>query len=223
MKFLILFLSLSAQASNWMPISKIDAQSNQAYQLESECQRQSGEQCLDVGNEPQKVALGFASAEDHYLKENTESCLDEIDCEQTFQNLSCNEDYQKIKNLDLLQVYCTKLVGKKLVLDEASWQAYQSAQNLASQQLQALNQAKSMRQCGSSVMDLVLVRNAPKALTTEQVKQLVVTMNPIKSLLETGSLVTAKEEVQAISPDGIIITEADKVAVTAAIDSCLGL
>lgn len=225
MKTLLIFLlSFSAQASNWMPVSKIQSNSTQAYQLESECVKQSQEQCLDVGNQPQKVALGYASLEDEYLKADSQACLNQADCDLKFTELTCSQqDWQKIKNIDLLEVYCVKLIGKKLTLDEASWTAYQNAQNAAQAQSAALGQAKKARECGSSVMDLVLVRNTPKALTKGQVKQLVTTLNPIKSLLETGSLVTAKEEVQAIAADGTIITEGDKLAVVAAIDSCLGL
>lgn len=58
MKFLFLafLISFSAMASNWMPVSKIQSQSVQAYQLESECLK-TGEQCIDVGDDPRVVAF----------------------------------------------------------------------------------------------------------------------------------------------------------------------
>jgi hypothetical protein len=224
MKSLLLFLiSFSAMASNWMPLSKIQSLSTQAYQLQSTCEA-TGEQCLDVGEEPGIVSLGFVSLEDNYLKSETLDCVDVEDCSAKFLALVCpGEDWTKIQNNDLLQVYCVKLAGKKLVKDLESFDSYKASQASLNAQKQALGQAKSLRECGSSVMDLVLVRNASKGLNTTQVKAMVGIYAPIKGLLETGSLNSAKEEVQAVEPDGTLVTSGDKVAVISAIDVCLGL
>lgn len=224
MRFLFLLLiSFSAMASNWMPLSKIQSLSNQAYQLQSSCEA-TGEQCFDVGDEPQIVSLGFVSLEDNYLKADEQSCLDAEDCSAKFLALVCTEeDWTKIQNNDLLQVYCVKLAGKNLVKDLDSFNSYKASQAVLNAQKGALEQAKTLRLCGSAVMDLVLVRNATKGLTTNQVKQIVNLYAPIKGLLETGSLNSAKEEVQAVTPDGTLITEGDKTAVISAIDVCLGL
>lgn len=222
MKILIaFFISLSAMASNWVPVDKIQSQSAQAYQLESSC---PGE-CLDIGNDPEALTAGFISLEDFYLKQSESSCSDSSDCDAKFVALVCPaNDWTKIKNLELLQVYCVKLAGKKIVLDESGFNAYKAQRQLIQQQAAALLAAKKLRECGQGVMDLVLVRNAAKqpALTTIQVKQVVATYAAIKGLLETGSLNSAKEEVQAIQPDGTLVTVADKSAVISAIDSCLG-
>jgi hypothetical protein len=224
MKLIILLLiSLPTLASNWVPVSKIESRSSQAYQLKADCENRSGEQCLDVGDRFEQVALGYATLQDHYEKTKTETCADPQDCEAKFQALDCTQEYAKIKNLDLLQVYCTKLVGKKLVLDEAGWSAYEAAMNAENAFKAALDSAKALRECGTRVMDLVLVRNASKVLNTTQVKAMVGIYAPIKGLLETGSLNSAREEVQAIEPDGTLVTSGDKVAVIAAIDKCLGL
>jgi hypothetical protein len=67
MKYLFLLLiSLTASASNWAPLSKIQSASPQAYQLESECLK-TGEQCFDIGDTPEKVSLGFASIVNNQL------------------------------------------------------------------------------------------------------------------------------------------------------------
>ena len=56
---------------------------------------------------------------DTYLKEQTQSCADEIGCEAMFQILICeNNGFEKIKNIDLLQVYCAKFVKEHIRADE---------------------------------------------------------------------------------------------------------
>jgi hypothetical protein len=86
----------------------------------------------------------------------------------------------------------------------------------------SIRQAKKLRDCGGRVMDVLLVRNSTKGLTTAQVKQIVATYAPVKALLETGSLNSAKEEILAVSADGLLITEEDKTALIAEINSCIG-
>jgi len=125
------------------------------------------------------------------------------------------------------QVYCThftgygtKIEGKKLVEDAAAKATYQAGESAKLQLQNAMGQAVKAQDCGRSTMAYMLVRNAPKALTTTQVKQLVSTYSGVKGLLESGSLTTAKEEIQAVVADGVLVTEADKAALIAHIDSC---
>jgi wobble nucleotide-excising tRNase len=81
-------------------------------------------------------------------------------------------------------------------------------------------QARKAQACGKDTMAYLLVRNAQKQLSTAQVKQLVEAYATIKSLLESGSLTTAKEEISAAVADGVIVTEADKTALNQFIDGC---
>jgi len=224
MKYLFLILiTTNVFASNWMPLSKIQALSSQAYQLESDCKKQSQEQCLDVGNSPEIVSLGFTSLTDKFSKSQVEACLDADDCETKFQALICEDSQEtSIKNLDLLEVYCSKFLYKELAINSAGFSAYQANKLAAAQMAGAFAQAKSLRECGGKVMDLLLIRNAPKGLTTSQIKQMVLTYAPIKGLLETGSLNSAKEEIQAITPDGLLVTAGDKTALIAKVDECIG-
>jgi predicted negative regulator of RcsB-dependent stress response len=85
---------------------------------------------------------------------------------------------------------------------------------------QGLEYAKKAMECGKSAQALMLVRNAAKNLTTEQVKQIVATYAPIKALLDTGSLQSAVEEIGKIQADGVLVTEEDKAAITAHIGQC---
>lgn len=219
--FLLCLLSFTAFASNWVPVSKIESQSAQAYQLQSECQK-SGEQCLDVGDEPEVVSKGFASIEDDWsAKTQVESCEGQEACQSALEALVCEVGQAFIKG-DFTEVYCSANLGKKLVVNSAGFASYKAQETAKAQYAAALAQAKKLRECGTQVLDLVLVRNAGKTLNTTQVKAMVGIYAPIKGLLETGSLNSAKEEVQAIEPDGTLVTVGDKAAVVSAIDSCIG-
>lgn len=176
MKYLFLaFITLTAMASNWVPESKIQSHSSQAYQLESECLK-SGELCFDVGDEPEIVSAGFASVSE-----------------------------------------------SELVTDEEGFLAYKAGKLQQSNMAAALAAAKKIRNCGESVIDLILVRNQAKGLSTSQVKIMVGTYAPIQGLLTSGSLVSAKEEILNVTADGVLVTEGDKTALAARIDECLAL
>ena len=88
------------------------------------------------------------------------------------------------------------------------------------QQRAAMDHARKAMECGKSAQAAMLVRNAAKNLTTDQVKQIVATYAPIKGLLDTGSLQSAIEEIQKIQADGVLVTQADKEAIIAHINQC---
>lgn len=226
MKFLILFsflTSFSSMASNWMPLSQIQNGGIQGYNLESDCKK-TGEQCLDVGAEPEIVKLGFASLENDWGPESeVEDCADEQDCIAKEEAKTCPGSLYKFRSNDHTKVYCISLLGKSLVKNEIGFSAYK-AQQLAKAQLAAgLAAAKKMRECGEGIIDLFLVRNAPKGLTIPQVEELSVTFAPIQNLLLNGSLVTAKAKILEAPVDGVKVTDADKAALAGAADKCLGL
>jgi len=78
---------------------------------------------------------------------------------------------------------------------------------------------------GKRIVAYMNALNAAKSLTTEQVKTLLqnTDINLIKSMLESGSLLTAKAEIEAYTPDGTLITAADKTAILAELNSLLGV
>jgi hypothetical protein len=75
--------------------------------------------------------------------------------------------------------------------------------------------------CGRRVIALMAVRNVPKNLNTIQVAQMANTYASIKGLLETASLNTAKAAIQAVVPDGVLVTADDQTALVAEVDKCL--
>ena len=68
---------------------------------------------------------------DYIAKSNETSCDDEADCDAKFIELSCSLDEEKIKNYELLSVYCAKPIykidGKKLAENAEKKAAYKAA------------------------------------------------------------------------------------------------
>jgi hypothetical protein len=113
-----------------------------------------------------------------------------------------------------------EVIGKKIINSGPKRDIYLAIKAAEAQLQAAMEQARKSQACGKDTMAYLLVRNAQKQLSTSQVKQLVETYSTIKSLLESGSLTTAKEEISAVTADGVIVTEADKVALNTFIDGC---
>ena len=108
-----------------------------------------------------------------------------------------------------------------MVKDLTGWEAFKSSESQKAQVESGIAKAQNLRACGERVMALMLVRNQPKNLTTAQVKQVVSTYSSIKSLLGSGSLVSAREEILAVTADGVLVTDTDKTALASEVDKCL--
>ncbi len=233
--FLALF-SFSVSASTWMPESWINAGSKSGFSNQGNCETQTKLECFDIGqNVPQALEKTVIQVDDLgrpvYLKENTAACSDNSDCQTKFLALECAEGFSRVKNLDLLEVYCTKRgegYHQKdqavFVLDQAKLDAHNAQELLKAQEAEKESNIQIFLKridCGKRVIALMAVRNVPKNLNTAQVAQMAATYASIKGLLETASLNTAKAAIQAVVPDGILVTDDDKVALVAEIDKCL--
>lgn len=232
---LFLLCSLNVKAENWLNHSKILQASKEAHSLKADCERISNEKCYDLGNYPSSIFSEIDVEEDDYTKPNyskseIQSCASIEECDLIHASKTCADaEESSIKNYDLLQVYCSKFLSydKKLVksialgsVKLAAYNADLAAKAIVAQKEAAIAYAQKVMACGQRVIAYMLVRNQPKVLTTAQVDQMVQTYAPIKSLLETGSLNTAKEKIALVSADGTIVTEADKEALISEIDSC---
>lgn len=233
---LLVTIFSNSYAENWLNHSKIKSGSVEAYSLKTDCEKVSGEKCYDIGSYPSSVYSETDIEVDDYSKPtyskiDVTSCLDEADCSAKFLAKVCSQiDYNKIKNLDLLQVYCVKLAGyekkyeKTITLDSqklSAWQSQEAVKASERAREMAIQTALARVECGKRVIGLLIVRNSTKSLTTAQVGQINSIYSPIKGLIDTGSLVTAKEQMQAITPDGSLITQGDKDDLLAEITKCL--
>lgn len=215
----ILLLSFTATASNWMRVSDIQNKGVAGYSFQGDCER-GGEQCLDV--DPYAVEVGAIALHDVYggARLSVDECEGKTDCEEKLASKQCLDSQAPFIDEDYKIVYCMKAVGKESSLNSSLLAQKLTEKNQKAQYEAALGQATKAMDCGRRVIAVLIVRNASKSLTTQQVGQMVATYAQPKGLLETGSLVTAKEVISSITADGLLVTEADKTALTSEIDNC---
>ena len=235
--FTFILLFQTAHAENWLNDTKILNSSVEAYSLKADCERVSGEKCYELGSYPSSVySRGQIQVDDYtkpsYTKSQIEPCDDQAECDLIFASKTCPIDRTLIKNYDQLQVYCSKLIGyeKKseatIILDQekvSQWQAQEAIKTQLAQSEAAVQLALKKIACGERVIALLVVRNVPKTLQPSQIAQMNTIYAPIKGLLETASLVTAKAAIEGVAADGVLITEADKVALAAETQKCIDL
>lgn len=200
------------------------------------CEEKKGVRCLALDSDTDCKIVELIDNEvlDFIRKEQVDSCTSVIpepaegeeaatksECQLKLEALVCEAGNPIMTETE---VYCAveimKVDGKKLVESPVKKAAREAAMAIKAQQDAALASAMKAMDCGKSAQATMLVRNASKNLTTAQVKQIVATYAPIKGLLDTGSLQSAVEEIQAIQADGVLVTESDKEAIIAHINQC---
>lgn len=241
MKYLILtllFFTKLTYAENWLNHSKIKSGSVEAYSLKADCERISGEKCFDLANYPSTVFSEFDVEVDDtlkplYSKSEIQSCASIEECDQIHSSKTCSNELEtSIKNYELLEVYCSRFLGyekkleKTIQLDSQKLSAWQSQEaNKATERAREMAIQASIKriECGKRIIGIIVYRNSLKSLTTAQVGQLNTSYAPIIGLISTGSLITAREAIQAHVPDGTVITEQDKTEALAEADKCINL
>ncbi len=229
MKYIVIFSIIinTAFAGGFFPLEKnvFSYDNFKLYENKESCEDVEKYPCYDIDKCRIEICdLVDNEVLDYIAKSNEIACTDELDCDAKFIKLSCSLDEEKIKNYDLLSVYCAKPIykieGKKLAESASKRAAYEAAKASEASFQAAMNTARKSQACGKDAMAYLLVRNASKGLSNAQKKALVKNFADIKGLLETGSLDAAKSEISSASADGVIVTEADKVAINAYIDGC---
>jgi uncharacterized ubiquitin-like protein YukD len=228
--------SIQAHAENWLNHSKVKSGSIEAYSLKSDCERISNETCYDLGSYPSSVYSEVDSNIDDfnkpvYSKNEIQSCATNEICDSIHASKVCSDSLEySIKNYDLNQVYCSRVIGyetkaiKIIELDSAKLSAYQAQEifkTQARQKEQVIQFALKRIECVKRVIGLLVLRNSTKVLTTANIAQINSTYAPIKGLIDTGSLNTAKEQMALIVPDGTLITVDDKNDLISESDKCL--
>jgi len=240
MKFLILILiSISANAS-YLPESKVGKDTNgiTVYGNSKKCASVYSESCIKIqkGYNPAYSELTDEIVDDYEkptwaTRSMVEVCSGQADCEQKVSDKACVDERHALTDAEFTETWCNKITGyeqvlsgNKIIVENATKKAaYDSAKAASDAMEAAIEQAFKAINHGKRVIALLVVRNASKGLTTAQIEQMNSTYAEIKNLLETGSLVTAKEKINLITPDGTIVTEADKTALVSEINKFLGL
>lgn len=219
--FLLLF-SATSFASSFIPEELIGQELVDAVSFSSKesCEGHYSKPCvgLEFKTDPSVMKLKELYGE---MKFDEESCSGELACVELLASKVCGVGRSALIDELYTEVYCVEVVGKELVIDAAKKAAKDAASALASATQAAKSKVKSLRECLAGVIDLLVIRNASKNLNTSQVEQMVLTYQPIMALLQAVSGVTAKQKIQAVTADGVLVTEADKTALTQEIDRCL--
>jgi len=240
MKMLIVFLvsifsTASLATGNYFPVGKSGAKT--VYRNLAKCQQVEGSVCYDITKKDLRFHVVQAGEVDDLTKPilktnyNVTACDDVPSCQASALAKTCGQgDYAAWKENSFLpgySVYCTGIEGyeKKLATDlvlDAALQAQVMAEDGSKQLLDsAINQVKKAMHCGKQIQAIMAIRNIQKGLLPAQVKSFMETYATVKSLLDSGALVTAKAEIEAMTPDGTITTQADKTAIIAELNKCI--
>ena len=195
-----------------------------SWENESLCNQLGGEECFEIIGSVERYSPKViqVDGEPIYSKSNVVLCLDAEDCQAKLEAQLCAQGEQSIKNLDQLEVYCTKVISYKkvdktiLAIDEAKDAIYQ-----AKLQQKAIDEAKDKAiqakikeiEKGQKLIAMIRVSSDTKNLSVEQKKALIASTKDIIEALSIGSLDVAKSLIQAIQPDGVVITAQDKSSI----------
>ena len=234
----LLFVNSFALGRSFLPVSKVGMDTD-GLTIEAslaKCQLRYNEPCVDIsksGNHSYYVASDeMVDDPDSPIwgtRSMVESCAGEVECKAQASAKACVDGRESFYNEEYSETWCNKITGynqkttgrKIVVVDEVKKAAHDAEQAQKIAMDNAMAAAKMAMQCGEDVKALLIVRNASKGLLPAQIKQMVSTYSEIDALLSSGSLNTAKAEIEAVTADGTIITNDDKAALVAKINECL--
>lgn len=233
----ILFSTLT-MAKSYLPLSKYDGKLHTGIKVflnQSKCEKHYSETCVPM---PPRYNPSYHKVDDEMIDDHSkpnwgtrsmvEACVGEDDCRDKATAKSCTGDRKPYYNAEYSEVWCNEILsyakkasGRKIVVeDEAKKTSYQTQEATKKADQAAMAIASQALECGKKVISRMLLQNKPKNLSKAQVRNLVKTYKDIKNLLDTGSLESAREDILAVAINEPIVTQADKDALVAELDSC---
>lgn len=241
MKLFILILIFANQSfaiENWAPIGK--SGDLPRYTKKHDCERIEARDCFEISKkDPRFHEVETQTVDDmakpiYKPKYNLESCSSPEDCQSKMASVgaSCSNgdyaNYEKNQVMPGYSIFCMGISGYeqktiKVLVENSALKASVLAADAEKKTLETQISTMSKHIAfGNRMIALIGARNVSKNLTTAQVKQVVESYSTIQSLLSSGSLLTAKAEIEAITPDGTLITQADKDAILGELNAYLG-
>lgn len=218
--FLLLFLISFNCFAGFVAGSKINECSRTDYISPSACQETEGELCYKVPEDSGQCGIFKLKNTHSGPKVNEETCSGSEECQVLLSEKVCSVNHDAFIDENYTGVYCIEITGKELVVDSVLKAQADAAAYVKALDDAAEKNALARAECGRTVIARILIRNAPKGLSKPQVKSMSATFAFIQGLLLNGSLETAREEILAVQADGVVVTEADKVALVQKLDSC---
>ena len=232
MRLFILTLLLSFNAdAGWISKEgltklKSDGKGYIVYSKQSKCIKKHT-QCYNYTNIDLRASEVKMVTEDDLTKPiykpmySVESCSSEENCmTEAYPKLQCLEGdqkkYQKNSIMPGFSAFCTGITGYQQVTHEKLVENSDLKANLKSQdeslkkQQDAMDKVLKDQGFGRRLVAMVVLGSKNKKLTRAQRKQLQLDFNAIQGLLMAGSLDAAKAEIEAITPDGVMVTQEQK-------------
>lgn len=95
------------------------------------CEKEQEKPCIDIAKTGNYEYHEIKPAS--WSKQNTESCSDQLDCQEKLSLKTCEDSYEAIKNLDTMEVYCTKYNPEKIGNNSVKKAEYDAAKELEKQ------------------------------------------------------------------------------------------
>lgn len=220
---ILLFLNL-VFASEWTTIEMYPS----SWGSKQICEQLGKSECFEIQESTSRYSKNTIQVDDlskpiWESESNLQYCADEQACYKDLESFSCPSGKEKIySKLPTHRLYCTKLLGyqKKdkqiLVLDatkDSEYQAIKQAKNVEAVKEQAIQAKLKDIEKGKRIIAMMRANSDAKNLTKQQKKALINSTKEIIEALNIGSLDVAKDLVQAIVADGVIILESEKQAI----------
>lgn len=222
MKYFLLMIFSFQSWAGFISGSKINDCSRVDYISPNLCQEKEGEQCFKVPNDSGECGIfkivdilqDDLSNPVWATRSMVEPCSDETDCKARHEAKQCVDGRTSYYSIDDLQVWCNKIIGynkivtgKEIQIDEAL-KTQKDAQKAAKTQIEAvIAQGEKARKDCQRVLDLIGGFNLLSGASQGNIDSMVETFALAKQHLQDGRPGRAKEAIQAIPVDGVIVTE----------------
>lgn len=242
--FFLMFNPVSVFA-NFYPEKKPGAKT--VYAEKWKCEQVEGKECFETGvfgkkgykdprfHETKTKEVNDQSKPIYKPKYNLKNCSSPEDCQSKIakegKSYCQNGDYANFsKNVVMpgFSYFCTGVSGyekktvKEIVVNQGKKVQIETAESERKEiEKQLLQQGKNVA-FGTKLIGIISMRNKSKSITRAQRRKLFKDFRGVVDFLYAGAIDDAKAEIEEITPDGTVVTQADKDAILAEINSYLG-
>jgi hypothetical protein len=211
--FLLLFFSVNTFAG-YVAGSKINSCSRTDYSNPSVCSKNEKEDCYKVPDDSGECGVYKLKEIFGSIKHDEETCSGQSDCQDLLAEKVCGVGRYSLIDSSYSEVYCVEVLGKEIVVDEAAMAIKTSEKIAIAQYEKDISDMEKEINKGKRVVALFKVLSNKKNLSKAQRKQLLGNPNikAIMDALSVGSLPIAAELIQNFVPDGVLVTDDDKIA-----------
>jgi len=234
-----LFCATGFAVENFFPVGKENAKT--VYTKQAKCEQVEGQPCFDVSNKDPRWHEAVVQTVDDQSKPiykpkyNLKACSTANDCQTKMsaegQDYCQNGDmmaYEKNQVMPGYSYFCYGITGyeqkqQTVLVENSDLKAQVLAAEQEKKQLEEqIAERRKKIAFGQRMIAYMGVLNDSKNLSVAQSQQFLQEVAPVMQLFQAGAIETAKDAISGITPDGTVITQADKDALLAEVNSYLG-